>query len=58
MKKKNIDKKLELNKNTIANLDWKELNEIRGGTSVGGTKCSSWVCITVTISEMLCGTDN
>jgi hypothetical protein len=31
MKAKNLDKKLSLNKETITNLDIRELNEARGG---------------------------
>jgi hypothetical protein len=45
MKKKNIEKKMDLNKATIANLDWKELNEIRGGTGgITTMVCSSYDC--------------
>ncbi len=48
MKQKKFDKRLSLNKNTIANLGNNEMNELHGGIS--GSRCGNetcfWVCDT------------
>jgi natural product precursor len=48
MKKRDFNKKLVLNKNTVANLDLEELHSIKGGTDV----TIEWtICRTRCVSE-------
>lgn len=54
MKSKNIEQKLELNKETIANLEWTEMKKIRGGqiTNVD-SECSTVACAIRSITTSL-----
>jgi natural product precursor len=49
MKSKKFEKKLVLNKNTIAHLSYEELVKLKGGmnappSSACGTICGGWAC--------------
>ncbi|MDY6800610.1 MAG: class I lanthipeptide [Bacteroidota bacterium] len=44
MKKKRFNKKLNLNKETISNLNNDEMSNIKGG--------SSWICVAATVAQI------
>lgn len=49
MTKKNVNKKLNLNKETLCTLNDKEMNIIQGGATNGGAGCT--ITSTVTIND-------
>lgn len=53
MKKRKINKKLNLNKRTVSHLDNKTLNSARGGLS-GGDTCESY-CYSCNSCDPTCG---